>query len=158
MGHGLSRTSARRSGVNWFGENYGTVLDLAVAVLLPLQWVPVQPERAEFAVPDIFERALGVALAVLLAAADGERLAHDRAHGELVDEAAVDTDHRDRAALAAGADRLAEHGDPAAGLEHEYGFGRGQAGTGRCHSLWLPCCSHVGQARGDCSRPEEIVC
>src|SRR4051795_12717753 len=54
-----------------------------------------------------FEDLRDVAVPVLLGAAQGERLVHDRPEGELVDEAGEDAEGEHRPALAAGVDRLA---------------------------------------------------
>src|SRR4051812_26205224 len=53
-----------------------------------------------------------VAVPVLLRAAQGQRLVHHRAEGELVHEAGEDAEGEDRPALAAGVDRLAHRRGP----------------------------------------------
>ena len=73
-----------------------------------LQRQPVRDDEAriDLALLDPLEQRLHVALHVALAGLDRQRAVHHRAHRELVDEAAVDADHRDRPAVAAGHDRL----------------------------------------------------
>src|SRR4051812_38139126 len=53
-----------------------------------------------------------VAVPVLLGAAQGQRLVHHRAEGELVHDAGEDAEGEHRPALAAGVDRLAHRGGP----------------------------------------------
>ena len=55
------------------------------------RWVMTK-RRVDLAVLDALQQRLHVALHVALAGADGERAVHQRAHRELVDEAAVDAD------------------------------------------------------------------
>src|SRR5215207_9490247 len=57
--------------------------------------------RVDLAVLDVAEQLLPVALDVALARPHRQRALHERADGELVDEAAVDADDRDRPAVAA---------------------------------------------------------
>ena len=66
----------------------------------------------DLAVLDPLEQRLHVAMHVRLPGLHRERLVHDRADRNLVDEAAVDAGHRDGAAVAAGHDRLAQRARP----------------------------------------------
>ena len=73
--------------------------------------------RVDLSVLDPLEQRAQVALDVRLPGLDRQRLVHDRADGNLVDEPAVDAGDRDRAAVAAGHDRLAQ-GDRPVRLQH----------------------------------------
>src|SRR3954471_14068144 len=74
--------------------------------------------RVDLAALNALEQWTEVTLYVALPGADGQRAVHQRADRELVDEAAVRADDRDDAAVAAGANGLAQRNRPI-GLELE---------------------------------------
>src|SRR4051812_11963429 len=72
---------------------------VTVRRLVELQRVRNDEARVDLAFLDALEERLHVALHVGLAGSHRERAVHERPHRELVDEAAVDADHRDNAAV-----------------------------------------------------------
>src|SRR5437868_9331062 len=64
--------------------------------------------RIDLALLDPFEQRFQIALHVALTALDRNRAVHQRAHRKLIDEPAVDPYDRDRTAIGAGENRLAD--------------------------------------------------
>ena len=90
-----------------------------VAVRRFIQRQPVRDDEAgvDLSLLDSLQQRLHVALDVALPGLHRQRAVHERAHREFVYESAVDADDRDRTAVAASHDRLAQ-GDGSVRLRH----------------------------------------
>src|SRR5436305_175657 len=74
---------------------------VAIGRVIEAQAMRDDEARIDLAVLDAFQQRLHVPMHVTLAGLDRQRAIHHRAHRKLVDEAAVDADHRYRPAIAA---------------------------------------------------------